>query len=154
MIELKILNSKEIKEIHKLIETQWGAKLKLDYGFLKNTKNKVFVVNKDISKIDYSKLRINSVGMYFCELNKRGIRLSIEGTQIVGPHAKKNIVDINDTEVKQWLKGEDFEKECKGSKGFVILRHNGDFVGNANYAKGQLLNYVNKARRISTKQLF
>ena len=38
MPELKILNSKEIKEIYKLIEIQWGAKLKLDHGFLKNQK--------------------------------------------------------------------------------------------------------------------
>jgi len=41
MRQLKILNSKEIKEILKLIEAQWGAKLKLDYAFLKNPKNQI-----------------------------------------------------------------------------------------------------------------
>ena len=65
MLELKILNSKEIKEIYKMIESQWGAKIKLDYGFLRNNKGRVFIVSKDISKIDLSKLRLNSVGMYF-----------------------------------------------------------------------------------------
>ena len=54
MPELKILNNKEIKEIYRLVEKQWGAKIKLDYGFLKNNKNRIFVVNKDISKIDFS----------------------------------------------------------------------------------------------------
>ena len=46
MQQLKILNNKEIKEILNLIEKQWGAKLDLDYAFLKNQKNKVFLINK------------------------------------------------------------------------------------------------------------
>ena len=54
MPELKILNNKEIKKILELIELQWGAKLKLEYGFLKNNKNRVFIISKDISKIDTS----------------------------------------------------------------------------------------------------
>ena len=149
MPELKILNSKEIKEIYGLIEKQWGAKLKLDYGFLKNNKNRIFVVNKDISKIDFSKLRLNSVGMYFCEIDSRGIRLSIEGSQIVGPKAAKNIVELDEEETKKWLKGEDLEKECKGCSGFVILKNNKDFLGNGKYANGKLLNYVGKSRRVN-----
>ena len=68
MPQLKFLNSKETKEILKLIEEQWGAKLKLDYTLVKNNKSRVFIVNKDISKIDFSKLRINSIGMYFCDI--------------------------------------------------------------------------------------
>ena len=90
MHELKILNAKEVKEILKLIEEQWNAKLKLNYAFLKNNKNRVFIVNKDISKIDFSRLRINSLGMYFCEIDN-GIRLSIEDSQIVGPKAAKTL---------------------------------------------------------------
>ncbi|MDP7244932.1 MAG: hypothetical protein QF568_06315, partial [Flavobacteriales bacterium] len=107
MQQLKILNSKEIKEILRLIEKQWNAKLKLNYAFLKNNKNRIFIVNKDISKIELEKLRINSIGMYFCETRNDKIRLSIEGSQIVGPKAMKNIVEINSLQVKQWMKGED-----------------------------------------------
>ena len=149
MQELKILNNKEIKEILKLIEKQWGAKIKLDYGFLKNSKNKIFVVSRDISEIDISKLRINSVGMYFCEMDKLGIRLSIEGTQIVGPSATKNIIELGDEETKKWFKGEDLEKERKDCNGFVILKYKNDFLGNGKYVNGRILNYVGKTRRIS-----
>jgi len=166
MHQLKILNSKEIKEILNLIEKQWGAKLKLDYAFLKNQKNRVFLINKDISNIDLSKLRINSVGMYFCEIDKIGIRLSIEGSQIIGPKATKNIIEINEKQTKQWLKGEDLEiKEDNSSKmsnsypptspqshqnysGFVILKHNNYFLGSGKYKNGKVLNYVGKSRRI------
>ena len=148
MPELKILNNKEIKEILKLIEEQWGAKLKPDYAFLKNPKNRVFIVNKDISKIDFSKLRTNSIGMYFCEIDKLGIRLSIEGSQIIGPKATKNIVEINEEQTKKWFSGEDLEINGNYSD-FVIIKHNNDFLGSGKYKNGRVLNYVNKSRRVS-----
>src|SRR3989338_5693866 len=152
MHQLKILNSKEIKEIYRLIEKQWGAKLKLDYAFLRNSKSRVFIVNRDISKIDFSKLRINSVGMYFCEVDELGIRLSIEGSQIVGHKAEKNIAEITEEQARQWLKGEDLEIRGDYS-GFVILKcnnsGNNDFLGSGKYRNGKILNYVNKGRRVS-----
>ena len=160
MPELKILNSKEIKEIMQLIESQWGAKIKMEYGFLKNAKNRVFIINKDISKIDTSMIRINSAGMYFCEIDKKGIRLGIEGTQIIGPKAEKNVVLLDEDEARKWLRGEDLEKECKECSGFVILKYNpnknfpgggnfsSDFLGCGKYTNAKILNYVGKPRRI------
>jgi len=152
MPELKILNSREIKEILKMIEEQWGAKLKLDCGFLKNLKNRVFIIDKDISKIDTSKLRLNSAGMYFCELDSKGIRLSIEGSQIVGNAATKNIVELNSEETLNWLKGEALQKECSNCNGFVILKNKKDFLGSGKYANGKILNYVGKTRRVNAIQ--
>ena len=148
MQQLKILNKKEIKEILNLIEKQWGLKLKLDCAFLRNNKNRVFIVNENISKIDLSKLRINSLGMYFCEIDRIGIRLSIEGSQIVGPKTTKNIVEINEKQTKQWLKGEDLEIEGNYS-GFVILKHKNYFLGNGKFKENKVLNYISKARRIN-----
>lgn len=149
MPELKILNNKEIKEIYKLIEGQWGARVKLDYGFLRNNKNRIFVVSRDISRVDISKLRLNSVGMYFCEDDRSGIRLSIEGSQVIGPEASKNVVELDENETRRWLKGEDLEKDCKSCKGFVILKSKNDFLGSGKYTNGRILNYVSKTRRIN-----
>ena len=149
MPELKILNSKEIKEIYKLIEKQWGAKIKLDYGFLRNNKNRIFVISKDISRIDISNLRLNSAGMYFCEIDDKGMRLSIEGSQIVGAKATKNVIELNEEETKKWFKGEDLEKECRDCSGFIILKHKNDFFGNGKYVNGMILNYVAKTRRVN-----
>ena len=149
MPELKILNNKEIKEIYRLIEKEWGAKIKLDYGFLKNNKNRIFVISKDISKIDVSKLRVNSVGLYFCEIDHAGIRLSIEGSQMIGPKATKNVVELSHEETRKWFRGEDLEKECSGCIGFVILKYKNDFLGNGKYVNGKILNYVGKSRRVN-----
>lgn len=148
MPQLQILNSKEKKEILKLIENQWNAKLKLNYAFLKNNKNRVFIINKDISKIELEKLRINSIGMYFCDL-EHGIRLSIEGSQIIGPKATKNIVEIDEEQVKQWFRGEDLEIN-ENFDGFVIIKHKNDFLGSGKFKDGRVLNYVNKSRRITS----
>jgi len=149
MPELKILNTKEIKKILKLIENQWNAKLTLKYAFLQNNKNRIFIVNKDLEKIDMSKLRINSIGMYFCEINDQDIRVSIEGSQLIGPTATKNIVDISEEQAKQWLHGEDLE--IKGNfSGFVIIKHNNNYLGSGKYKDGRILNYISKARRISS----
>ncbi len=149
MPELKILNSKEIKKIYEMIESQWGAKIKLDYGFLRNRKNRIFIVSKDISKIDLSKLRLNSIGLYFCEIGDKGIRLSIEGSQLVGQKAIKNIAELSEDEAKKWFKGEDLEKECKDCSGFVILKNKNDFLGTGKYSNGKILNYVGKSRRVN-----
>lgn len=148
MQELKILNSREIKEILKLIEAQWGVKPVLNFAFLKNNHGRVFIINKEIKDIDLSKLRINTIGMYFCEIDDKGIRLSIEGSQIIGPKAEKNIAEINEAQCKQWLRGEDLEIK-EGYSKFVILKHKDDFFGTGKYKDGKILNYVNKGRRVN-----
>jgi NOL1/NOP2/fmu family ribosome biogenesis protein len=148
MPQLKFLNNKEIKEIYKSIEQQWGAEIKLDNVFARNNKGRVFIVSKDTAKIDLGNLRINSVGLYFCEIDAHGIRLSIEGSQIIGPKATKNVIEIDDAQVKEWFKGEDLEVE-EDYSGFVIVKHNNDFLGSGKFKNGKILNYVSKSRRVS-----
>ena len=143
----KILNKKEIKEILKQIEEQWGADLDLEYGFIQNNKTKISIINRDIGSIDLEKLRINSIGMYFCEL-ERGIRLSIEGSQLVGPKATKNVLEVSKEDAKLWLLGEDLPSDGE-FEGFVIIKSEDDYFGSGKSSKGKILNYVGKERRIS-----
>lgn len=95
MQKLKILNNKEIKGILKLLDNQFGFKEKFDYVFLMSSKNKIYLVNKNIGEIDIEKLRIDAIGLYFGELNHGELRLSIEGSQIIGKKASKNIVELD-----------------------------------------------------------
>lgn len=147
MEKLKILNKKEIKAILALIKKQWGADFKQDYAFLMNTKNKIFIVNKDISRINLNRLRINNVGMYFGEINKGEIRLSIEGAQLVGPLAKKNVLELDEKEAREYLKGQDLDKGAK-ERGFVVIRHGEDFLGTGKSNGKVIYNYTPKERRI------
>ena len=42
---------KEVKDILKLLDNQFGFKKELDYVFLMNKRNRVYLVNKDIERI-------------------------------------------------------------------------------------------------------
>ncbi len=147
MKKMKILNSREIRDIKKLIKKQWDAELKLDYAFLMNDKGKIFIINKELGDIDFSKLHINNLGLYFGEFKVSELRLSIEGSQMVGIFAKKNIVDIDDKNLEVWMKGEDIEIKTDNVRGFVIIKNNKDFLGCGKYKEGKVLNYVPKERR-------
>lgn len=147
---LKVLNSREKKKITEMIGAQWGFRRKLDYAYLMNRKNKIFLVNPAIDRIeDPKKLNIDSAGMYFGELpNENEIRLSIEGSQIIGPHAKKNIVELEEEEARLWMTGQDLDKETD-CRGFVIIKSGTDFLGAGKAKEGKILNYVPKTRRIN-----
>jgi len=145
-LELKILNRKKIKEILALIKKQWGADFKTELVFLMNTQDKIFLVNKKIFDLELEKLKINSIGLYFGELKNNELRLSIEGSQLIGKNAKQNLIKINEKQAMQWLKGQDID--IKGNyTGFVILKHKNDFLGTGKYKHGKVLNFVPKARR-------
>lgn len=151
MPELKILNAKETKEMHRLLENQFGCVSKPDYAFLVNTKNRIFAVNREISGVGLDMIRPNSIGMYFAEMLDDEVRLSIEGSQIVGPDAKKNVVELNEDESLKLFKGEDIDKET-GCKGFILLKRGNDFLGTGKVKGGKILNFISKSRRITLNE--
>ena len=91
-----------------------------------------------------------SAGVYFATLMPDGIRLSVEGSQMVGEKAEKNVVEIDGMLAEKWLKGEsipippDFE-------GYVIVKDKSmnDFLGCGLAKKGTLINFFPKARRLT-----
>lgn len=150
---LKALSSKDKKQLLAQIKSQWGADFKPDFAFFRNEKDKIYAVHKDIAKIDLSGARINSVGMYFAEEKKGELRLSIEGSQLIGPLAKKNVAELNDEERIAWLRGEDIDKEGDW-QGFVLVKHKDDYMGSGKCtADKRILNFVPKARRLILGEL-
>ena len=107
---LIILKKKEIKEILGMIKGQFDAEVDLDYVFLLNEMdNKVYLINRDIEKIDLEKIRVNAIGLYIAEIYHGSARLSIEGSQLFGPYAKKNVIELDEKQTKAWMKGEDLD---------------------------------------------
>ncbi|MBW3021453.1 hypothetical protein KY328_00895 [Candidatus Woesearchaeota archaeon] len=145
---LKLLNNKQAKTILKYIKEQWDAEISVeDYAVLINDKNKIFIANREVFDIELDKLRINSLGLYIGETAK-GIRLSIEGSQFIGPKAKKNIIEIDEEQVNNWIKGKDLE-DIKGDySGFLIVKHKNDFLGTGKFKENKILNFVPKIRRL------
>ena len=147
----KVLNTRDVKDILKKLEDMYGFTGKLDYAFLVDTKDNIFIIGKDVALIDYEQLHINSMGLYFGEINKyKEFRLSLEGSQIIGPYATKNVLDLDEEQVRAYFKGGDVPIVHENT-GFVLLRHRGDYFGAAKVKDGKLLNYLPKVHR--TKEL-
>tara|TARA_Y100000310_G_scaffold263977_1_gene274473 strand:+ start:659 stop:1120 length:462 start_codon:yes stop_codon:yes gene_type:complete len=143
----KILNTREAKKIRDALENQFGYTKKLDYGFIENNKGKIFMINKDLGKIDFKELRINKWGLYLGTMQDDGIRLSLEGAHFIAQHAKKNIIELSDDELHEYFTGNDIEKELDvGGNPFLILKHKDDILGCAKY-KGKIFNYLPKIHR-------
>ncbi|MEA3430498.1 MAG: hypothetical protein U9R08_04455, partial [Nanoarchaeota archaeon] len=79
---------------------------------------------------------------------KKGIRLSIEGSQLVGPKAQKNIAKINNEQAQKWIRGEDI-KIKQEFEGFVIIKHETNYIGSGKFKEGTILNFVPKVRRLN-----
>jgi NOL1/NOP2/fmu family ribosome biogenesis protein len=145
---MSILNSKEKKELYAKLHEQWDIEYSTEHGLLRNSEDKIYLMNNSLASIDTSKLRINSLGLYIAEWKKHSLRLSIEGSQLLGPSAKKNIIDISKEERGRWLMGEDLKTE-EGIKGYAIIRCDTDFLGSGHVKDGTITNFVGKNRRTS-----
>ena len=147
---LEVLNSKKTKEITKLLAEQWEYTERLECGILQR-ENDIFLATRTIDKIDLRNLNVNSLGLYFGELRANQLRLSIEGSQIIGQKAKKNIIELNHVQITKWLRGEDIELEKNTTaENYAIVRSGKDFYGCGRIKDGKLLNFVPKARRVKT----
>ncbi|AEK72164.1 hypothetical protein GQS_01310 [Thermococcus sp. 4557] len=87
-------------------------------------------------------------GVYFGRVESDGIRLSIEGSFLVGPNATKNVVELDDERAKRYLSGESVEIGDKELHGWVIVKWRSYYLGSAKAKEGRLINYVPKERRL------
>ena len=146
---LRVLKSREIKKLKKTLSKQYSFEFTQGYIFMITKKNKVYILNNDAKVLDINILRIDHAGMYLGELREDGMRLSIDGSQLVGTTAKKQILNVTDEQAKNWLAGENLELENpEVTDGYVILKNNQDFIGCGKLSRNILYNFVPKARRV------
>ncbi len=135
------------KPILKLLEKQFGIKEKLNYTLIKNNENKLFIVNNKAFEIDQKKLRINSLGLYFATIENNELRLSIEATQMFGKKADKNILNLNEEQLKEYMLGKNITVNNNNNT-TVILKYKDDFIGCAKQKDFKVINFLPKERRV------
>lgn len=147
MENIKILNKKESNLIINQIKGHFGIdEIKLDYGILKNKEGKFYLISKIINQIDINKLRINELGLYIARFDKE-LRLTMEGSQLFGKYATRNVYEINREEANSWMQGNDLKCD-KAFNGFVIIRYRNDYLGCGKCKDNKILNYIPKERRV------
>jgi len=139
-----VLNNKEIKKLLQQLNKQFGFSGTFPYLFFEK-KDKIYILSKKYSSIDVSSSKINSLGLYIAKREINGIRLSIEGSQLIGPNSKKNIIELDSPQ--EWLLGKDIENK-QNAKSFVLIKYKDDFIGCGICKKDRILNFIPKSRRI------
>jgi len=137
-------NNKKIKEFHKKLKEQFGFQEKLNYIFL-SKKDKIYLVSKELDNFSLENMNINTIGLYIAKQELSGIRLSIEGSQLIGPKSTKNVLKLKDP--TDWMQGKDIITD-KNFKNIVIINHKKDFLGSGIYKKNKILNFIPKSRRL------
>ena len=152
MNPLKILNEKEKKIVENKLNEQFGISEVLGKIIMRG-KDKMFLFSGSFSKSQIKKLEkitlIERIGFYFAKIDERtkDIRLSIEGSQILGLEIKKNVFEINEEQTQEWMKGRELRIRT-GKKGFLILRHKNDFLGTGKASEEKIGNFIPKSRRL------
>ena len=152
LMRLNILNSKEVKKLKEMVIYNFGYFPENDYAYLKNEKKRIFLINKDLVRIDLEKLRIDKVGLYFAEVSET-LRLSKEGASFLFREAVKNkielknIVELDGRETKAYFAGVDLTKSLDIGNSLILLKYQNDILGCARYKDGKILNFLPKIYR-------
>ncbi|MFW5852701.1 MAG: methyltransferase RsmF C-terminal domain-like protein, partial [Nanoarchaeota archaeon] len=148
----EILNSKAKKLLFAMFKGQWETEIDTlkEYVFIRKSSGKVFVMNKESAEVLNSmNIRVYSYGNYLGTILNDSFRVSIEGSQLLGPLSKKNIIELDDERIKGWIQGEDIaisEEEASYVRGFCLVKSGDDFYGCGKATSDSLLNYVPKPR--------
>lgn len=150
---LKILKKNEIKYLERFLEKNYGSEINLRkfLVFESGIDKKIWIASKTVSRIDFKNINVSLVGMYFGKIKRNDkIHLSIEGSQIVGKNATKNIIDVDVNDAEKFLSGESLEidkiKNCDYDN-FVILKSGNDILGSSLLTEKGIKNLIPKSRR-------
>ena len=148
-MKYKILNAKEKKKIVFMLKEQYDYDQKFSYVLLQNQAGRIYIVKEEVFDLNLDNFRINSFGIYFGTEERNNIRLSIEGSQLIGKLCKRNVVEISKKQAKNWLFGSNLKVEGD-FQGFVIIKSGSDFLGCGKFSNDKIHNFVPKTRRISS----
>lgn len=146
---MKIIYSSEKKKILEKLNEQYGIS-KLPYLLLKFGEDKIRIYSGSLSNEELNtlaaNLRIENIGLYFAKQEKDGIRLTLDGIQVLKEQITKNIFELTDKQAEEWLRG--FDLDIKTGRGFKILKNNNEFLGCGKSTGDRIANFVPKERRV------
>ena len=153
MQQYTFLNTRELKAFREQVQDAFGHFPEKEYAYVQSEKGKIFLISKDLARIDVEKLRIDRIGFYFAEIYTQQVRLSKEGAQLLFLDAQrrkkklKNVVLLTIGEVQQYFAGRTLERDLPGETRFVILQYGHEVLGCALYKEKRIHNYLPKEYR-------
>ncbi|RUM34254.1 MAG: hypothetical protein DSY33_02490 [Archaeoglobus sp.] len=132
-------------------------KLKEQFGidepelrFYEGGKGKIYTYKYKLP--EFLKKYLVQSGIYFGRIEKDGVRLSIDGSSLVGKKADACRVELNDVEAINWMSGRDIKKDSKTKCCYILLKWRSFFVGCGKLFREneelKIKNFVPKNRRV------
>ena len=153
MNQFKILSKSEKAEIESELNKRFGIE-KVPGIIVKRGREKLFLFTGSFNKKQIKDLEreipIERIGIYFAKIDQGGIRLSIEGSQILKDQIKKNIFELNKEQAELWMKGSELNI-ATGKRGFLIMKYKDNFLGSGKASAEKLTNFIPKSRRLKQK---
>jgi NOL1/NOP2/fmu family ribosome biogenesis protein len=151
--KMKVLGKDEVEAVENIVEKNYGARIDLkQFLVLKTFEEKIWLATKELVSLDLSKLPVNSVGMNFGKLKRNDkINLTIEGSQIVGVKATKNVVLLNEENAVKFMQGSDVKPQQEINcdyHNFAIVKSGEDILGSSLLTEEGIKNQLPKSRRI------
>jgi len=145
------INSKQRKEVAAVVLDTYGAVLPRDNVLFLLGEDKYSLGTRDVEPFLSLGLRIERIGVYIGQFQHGEFRVSIEGSQILGPLATRGVMVLSTTQRSEWLLGKDVLLEGNqllAQPRFHIIRCGDDWLGAGKVKNGVLLNYVPKERYV------
>ncbi len=154
MIPLKFLNETEKERLIRVLNQQFGIK-KIPFQLARLGKERIMLFSGDISGREVLNIdqvaHIEGIGLYFAKEQIDGIRLSIEGSQLLKDEITKNIFELGEKEAEQWMMGQDLNLKSE-QRGFFIMKFKDDFLGTGKISAEKISNFIPKSRRLKYKE--
>lgn len=147
-MRIQFIKSSEKKKILQQLNTQFGIS-SLPYLLIKSGKEKLRAFSGNLSRDEISNLNkitnIESIGLYFLK-KEQDFRLSIDATRLLKSQISKNIIEINQQQLNEWLRGNDLDIQTSNET--KIIKHDEDFLGSGKSNTQKIFNYIPKERRL------
>lgn len=151
---LKILDKKETEKILSRLKEQFEIK-EIPGRLVMRGADRIFLFTGKISNKGVIELEKNvpveRAGVYFAKWENEQVRLSIEGTQILGRQIKQNIFELeSEDQVETWMSGQELLIQT-GLKGIVAMKYKEHFLGCGKASENKISNFIPKNRRLKLK---
>jgi len=151
-MNLHFVKSNEKKRLLAELKDKYGID-ELRYLLMETGKEKVRGFSGSMTKEEIIELgqiaNVEIIGLYLFKKEQGGLRLSLDGSGVLGEQISKNIFDIKNDELESWMRGNNLEINL--TKGIFVVKSGYDFFGCGISDGKKLINFVPKERRIRSK---
>jgi len=145
-----VINAKMRKRILSHLRERFGIDWDGDVVLLLDPSQRLYGAARDIFGVVDKIPRIDTLGNYWGEWRDDEFRFSIEGAQLFGAKAAKNVLILSREEAVAFMQAKKVAGESQPwvQDGFVIVRCGEDFIGCGRLAHGELVPFIAKNRRL------